>query len=129
MTQQEKQDIVNYFNSIRNSGRIWIEVEMRHKDKSRFDIKYQTLTGQSTPVNFSTYPYYVWSPNADPNDKWGIELRIYFVSDNTMPVYLSIIAKNNNRNGYEQYDKRINNNEIIWELFSNGFVLGSNEDE
>lgn len=126
MTAQELKSIVDYFKSISSSNRIWIEVEMRHKDKNRFDTRYQTLTGQSVPINFSTYPYYVWSPNADPNNKWGIELRIYFVSDDTIPPLLFTIAKNNSRSGYEQYDKRINNNEIIWELFSNGFVLGDN---
>jgi len=126
MTQQEIQDAITYFNSIRNLDRIWIEVEMRFVDKNRFDTRYQSLTGQTVPANSATYPYYVWSPNADPNDKWGIELRVYFVSDNSIPVSLSNIAKNNSRNGYERYDKRINNNELMWQLFDNGFILGNN---
>ncbi|HQB22409.1 MAG TPA: hypothetical protein PLW23_08510 [Bacteroidales bacterium] len=126
MTSQELKSIIDYFKSISRLNKIWIEVEMRHKDKNRFDTKYKTLTGRSVPINSSTYPYYVWSQNAAPNNKWGIELRIYFISDNTIPPCLSSIAKNNSRNGYEQYDKRLNNNEIIWELFSNGFVLGDN---
>jgi hypothetical protein len=126
MTQQELQETVAYFNSIRNSNRIWIEVEMRYKDKIQFDEKYKSITGQSVPINFSTYPYYVWHPNAAPNDKWGIELRIYFSSDNSTPTHLLDITKDNSRNGYKQYNKRINNNKLIWELFGNGFMLGNN---
>lgn len=126
MTQQEIQEAITYFNSIRNSNRIVIEAEMRNKDKNRFDTKYISFTGHNVPANSSTLPYYVWAVNADPDSKWGIELRIYFISDITTPQCLLNRAKNNSRHGYEQYDKRINYNTLIWELFANGFILGRN---
>ncbi|PKA82455.1 hypothetical protein ATE92_0584 [Ulvibacter sp. MAR_2010_11] len=126
MTPQEIQQAVTYFNSIRNSNRILIEAEMRHIDKSRFDTKYTLLTGVAVPVISNAPPYYVWAPHADPNSKWGIELRIYFVSDNTAPVVLMGRAKNNSRHGYKHFDKRINYNKLIWDLFANGFTLGPN---
>lgn len=126
MTPQEIQQAVAYFNTIRNSNRIVIEAEMRHQDRNRFDTKYTLLTGLAVPAISNTLPYYVWAPNADPNSKWGIELRIYFVSDNTAPAALMGRAKNNSRHGYNHFDKRVNYNKLIWELFANGFTLGSN---
>lgn len=126
MTQQEIQDAVNYFITLRNSGRIVIEAEMRDKDRTRFQTKYTALTGTAVPAISNTPPYYVWAPNAEPNSKWGIELRIYFVSDATTTAPLMSRAKNNSRHGYTQFDKRINYNKLIWELFANGFRLGAN---
>ncbi len=124
MTEQEFNNCLTYLTSIKNN--VWIEVEMRHKDKNRFDNKYTRHTGAPVPSSSTTYPYYVWAPNADPNSKWGIELRLYYVSDNNTPQELLSISKNNSRYGYEKYDKRINNNSFIWKLFQNGFKLGSN---
>lgn len=126
MTNQEINQAIAYFNSIRNANRILIEVEMRHKDKQRFDNKYTNLTGVSVPNNSSKLPYYVWAPNAAPNSKWGIELRVYFISDKKIPVALLNRAKNNSRHGYKQFDKRVNYNKLVWEMFKNGFVLGHN---
>lgn len=126
MTPQEIQQSIAYFNSIRNSNRIIIEAEMRNKDKVRFDTKYTNLTGQNVPANSSALPYYVWAANAAPDSKWGIELRIYFISDGATPQCLLNRAKNNSRYGYQQFDKRINYNALIWELFANGFILGQN---
>ncbi len=124
MTDQEFLNCLNYLMLIHND--VWLEVEMRHKDKNRFDNQYSQFTGLDVPTNTSTYPYYVWEPNADPNSKWGIELRLYYVSDENTPQELLDISRNNNRHGYENYDKRINNNEFIWKLFQNGFRLGNN---
>jgi len=123
MTQQEIQDIVNYFDSIRNSGRIWIEAEMPSSSKRNFDTRYQNLTGVSVPITSSSYPYYVWAPGTN---KWGVELRVYFQSDDTIPNCLQNIVTDNGRSGYEDYDARVNNNDVIWELFASGFILGEN---
>jgi len=123
MTAQELQLIVDYFNSISDLGRIWIEAEMPDTSRSSFSTKYQRLTGVPVPTNSSSYPYYVWAPGTN---KWGVELRVYFSSDDSMPACLQDIVTDNSRKGYEEYDMRVNSNEVIWELFANGFVLGSN---
>jgi hypothetical protein len=124
MTPLEFKQCLAYLNARKHA--VWIEAEMRYKDKVRFETKYTLSTGLAVPVNTSTLPYYVWSANAAPENKWGIELRIYFVSDNDIPQPLQELAKNNSRHGYEQYDKRISNNSFIWQLFQNGFRLGQN---
>lgn len=126
MTPQEIQDAINYFNSIRNSGRIEIEAEMRDKDRNRFVTKYNSLTGTTVPAISNTLLYCVWTPNVDPNSKWGIELRIYFVSNATTLTSLLQRAKNNSRHVYTHFDKKIIYNKLIWEFFANGFRLGSN---
>ncbi len=123
MTDQELQEIIQYFDSIRNQGRIWIEVEMPNTSKDAFDRKYQRITGFSVPLVFDVYPYYVWPPGTN---KWGIELRLYFLSDASMPDIVQGIITANSRKGYDHFDFRINNNKIIWELFANGFHLGNN---
>lgn len=115
MTDLEFHDCLNYLNVRKNT--VWIEVEMRHKDKVRFDTRYIGYTGAAVPINSDTYPYYVWGANAAPNDKWGIELRLYFISDNNLPVQLIPITKNNNRPGYTNYDKRINNTMLLFGNF------------
>ncbi|MCJ7446119.1 MAG: hypothetical protein MUO72_00325 [Bacteroidales bacterium] len=99
---------------------------MRHKDKAQFDQRYLDSTGFTVPSNSERNPYYVWSLDAPPNDKWGIELRLYFISDENIPAPLNTLATENSRHGYEKYDKRINNNEFIWRLFQNGYKLGDN---
>lgn len=123
MTDQELQEIIQYFDSIRNQGRIWIEVEMPNTSKDVFDRKYQRITGSSVPLVFDVYPYYVWPPGTN---KWGVELRLYFLSDTSMPNIVQSVITANSRMGYDHFDFRINNNKIIWELFANGFHLGNN---
>lgn len=123
MIDQELLEIVQYFDSLRNQGKIWIEVEMPNTSKGAFDRKYQRMTGYSVPLESDVYPYYVWPPGAN---KWGVELRLYFLSDASMPVFLQGVITANSRKGYEHFDFRINRNEIIWKLFANGFHLGNN---
>jgi hypothetical protein len=124
MNAQDFTNCLTYLTARKSS--VWIEVEMRHKDKPRFDKRYSEETGFGVPSNSDKYPYYVWSADADPDDKWGIELRLYFISDGNIPAPLDRIAKDNSRPGYETYNRRINNNEFIWQLFQNGFKLGNN---
>lgn len=61
----------------------------------------------------------------DDANKWGLELRIYFQNKRGMPSAFSAIAKVNNTYK-DQYLYRINDNEIIEELFSNSFHIGIN---
>lgn len=123
MTTEEIQSIIDYFNSIRNTNRIWIEAEMPDTSRGSFSTKYQRLTGVSVPINSSSYPYYVWEPGTN---KWGVELRVYFSLNDSTPACLRNLVTDNSRKGYEQYDVRVNSNDVIWEMFANGFVLGDN---
>jgi len=124
MIDQEFSSCLTYLNERKNS--VLIEAEMRHKDKALFDQRYLESTGLIVPTDSDRDLYYIWSPDAAPKDKWGIELRLYFVADENIPTPLNILARENSRHGYEKYNKRINNNEFIWRLFRNGYHLGNN---
>jgi len=103
---------------------VYIEAEVAHSSRLRFEVNYALLTtNQPLPPRSNTKPYFVLEPTAD---KWGIELRIYFNADN-IPDFLDVISTSNTRPGYEEYDRRINSNELIDYLFSRGFTLGAQD--
>lgn len=120
MTLEEFNQAIVYLRE--SNCEVLIEAEMPSSSQTRFENIYSTSTGGAPlPARTDCAPYYVWEPGAN---KWGVELRLYFVSDPNIPNALDEMCVNNNRPGYERYDKRINNNEFIYDLFENGFVLG-----
>lgn len=60
---------------------------------------------------------------SDDVDKWGVELRLYVPC--TPPTSIRRMFTRNTvyRN---EYPYRLNNNEIIYELFDRGFAIGLN---
>lgn len=120
MTMEEFNQALNYLRDpIRE---VLIEAEMPVSSQNRFENIYTLSTGGSPlPARTDCAPYYVWELGAN---KWGVELRLYFISDSDIPKALEELCVNNSRHGYDKYDKRINNNEFIYNLFENGFVLG-----
>ncbi|MCK9425109.1 MAG: hypothetical protein M0Q21_03600 [Ignavibacteriaceae bacterium] len=120
MTAEQFNQVVAY---LRDPNRnVLIEVELPNTAKQRFETTYTALTNNyPLPANSTQSPYYVWGDGAN---KWGIESRLYFISDANLPAFLANICVNNTRHDYRQYDMRINNNEFIYDLFSRGFILG-----
>ncbi|MBW7842661.1 MAG: hypothetical protein LC124_13555 [Ignavibacteriales bacterium] len=120
MTQEEFDNAVTYLS---NPGRnTLIEAELPNSSQIRFENLYANLTNNHPlPAMITEAPYYVWTPGTN---KWGVELRLYFISDRNIPEALEELSVNNSRHGYEQYDKRINNNDFIYDLFTRGFVIG-----
>jgi hypothetical protein len=120
MTQEEFDNAVNYL-SVPDRNTL-IEAELPNSSQARFENLYTNLTNNHPlPAIVTEAPYYVWAPGTN---KWGVELRLYFISDDNLPEALEELCVNNNRHGYEQYDKRINNNDFIYDLFTRGFVIG-----
>lgn len=121
MTQTEFDEVVVYLSD--PNRQTLIEAELPFGSQERFENSYADLTeNYPLPVNTAQAPYYVWDEGAN---KWGVELRLYFLSDQNLPPALASLCVNNNRHGYEQYDRRINNNDFIYELFSRGYILGT----
>lgn len=117
MTDEILDEIVKYLKKKKSD--CLIEAEVRESDVSKFKSKYKTLTG----VDLSTSSHFYKIPD---KDKWGIELRLYYNSDGNTPSSVLSISTKSNRAGFEQYNKRLNSNEVIYKLFENGFVIGVN---
>lgn len=121
MTQEQFNQVVAYLSDANRD--VLIEVELPNRSRQRFESTFSTLThNHPLPTITTQAPYYIWPDGAN---KWGIELRLYFISDENLPDFLNAICVNNNRHGYEQFDKRINSNEFIYDILARGFVLGT----
>jgi hypothetical protein len=57
----------------------------------------------------------------DSADKWGLELRLYM---HCAPDFLKVTTNSNYRG---EYQYRINDIELIWDLFELGFRIGLNQ--
>jgi|LSQX01.2.fsa_nt_gb hypothetical protein len=106
-----------------------IEVEMPAERQRSFITQYADWTNNyPLPIQANIAPYYVWEQGAN---KYGLENRVYFVSNNNLPNCLEKTLeprKIQNRPGYENWQRRISNNEYIIRLFQAGFVLGPHQD-
>lgn len=115
----------NFFVSVgylaSNERQTKLDAELHKRAQSRFESKYQAITGvtpKSDDVN-----YYLLHKDAD---KWGVELRIYFISNSNMPLYLKGRVVDPRPGG--RYDSRINDNKFIWKLIEYGFRLSDEQD-
>ena len=120
LTQSQIDILVDYLKD--PARHVLVEAEMPDTSQNTFIAKYSALSGgHPLPGRSTEAPYYIWPQGTN---KWGIELRLYFISDDDMPSFLTPPrCRNNNRHGYDQ-DKRINDNDLIYILISRGFVLG-----
>lgn len=127
MTDQEFYINVGYLaNPVRRTN---IEVEMPHRRQASFIVEYANLTNNfPLPPNTTTAPYYVWAPGAD---KYGLETRAYFHSNNNIPQSLIRTLEPRgfqNRPGYNNWNRRISRKKNIFPLLEAGFVLGEIQD-
>jgi len=111
MTEQEIEDAIKYFSLIKE--KVLIEVEVKNDEKFRENYKKYPCSD----INESFYKIY---------NKWGEELRIYYIEDEKTPDFITKLSVSNTRHGYEGYNKRLNNNELVYKLFEMGFCIGKN---
>lgn len=124
MNRQEFFEIAGYFaNPIRNTR---IELEAREITITNFASYYQAKTGQTLPIGTD-------SITSLPNDanKWGRQMRLYFTLTNHsgIPQFVDQFKTGGGRHGYELWDHRLNNRDIIDDLLEIGFTLGGPQDE
>lgn len=106
---------------IRQSGqRILIEAEAKRTPMQRFITRHNATHFQSVTVD--TVGIIILHDGAD---KWGVELRVYFEHTNGMPAEFARKARVNNTYK-DQYQYRINDHEVVEELFARGFHIGLN---
>jgi hypothetical protein len=128
MTDQEFYTNVGYLaNPIRETN---IEVEMPQRSQAQFVADYASWTNNyPLPLKTDTAPYYVWPPI---RDKWSVEMRAYFISNDNIPQSLLNIlepSRIQTRPGYENWQRRISTKDNISPLLRVGFVLGTPQDE
>ena len=114
MTPQEFFECLGYLAAPHRETKL--DAEVPESSRARFEEKYYKLTGiHPIPDNHN---YYILHPGAD---KWGIELRIYFIANNNIPSALNRMRVTP-RPG-TKYNSRINDNKFIWKLVEYGFRL------
>jgi hypothetical protein len=120
MTNKEFNQAVAYLSN--PNRQTFIEAELIDSKRINFENKYLRLTNNyPLPTDSTSSPYFVWRAGTN---KWSVELRIYFIADENIPQFLNTISTSNTRYGYEKYNRRINRNTFIYDLFARGFVLG-----
>ena len=73
---------------------------------------------------WSYHNYYILHEGAD---KWGVELRIYFDSNEaSIPQIIRNMVRSS-RPG-EPRNSRINDNKLIWKFIEHGFLLNDSQD-
>jgi len=127
MTPQEFYIIVGYLaNPSRNTN---IEVELPQTRLAKFINEYASMTNNfPLPSNINTAPLYVWGHGAN---KYGLEIRVYFSSNENMPQILATALEPRglqNRPGYNNWNRRISKIRNIFPLLEAGFVLGVVQD-
>lgn len=97
----------------------FIEAEGREDKIGNFIIKHNT--SYSRNINSSTDGICILGDV----DKWGVELRIYFSDSTDIPIGHHVQKNNIHRN--PQYKYRLDDNNLVKYLFSQGCALGLNK--
>lgn len=101
---------------IRESGdEVFIEAEAKPSRLRSFYTKYNSM--YSPTINDSTDGIIVLEEDAN---KWGLELRLYL---HNCP---SFVQTTKNKVYRSEYPYRINDVDLIWELFDLGYRIGIN---
>lgn len=95
--------------------RIFIEAEAKPSRLSNFYLEYNSRYTPS--VNDNTNGIIVLEEDAN---KWGLELRLYLNND---PGFVNVT---HNRVYRKEYSFRINDKDLIWEMFELGYRIGLN---
>ncbi len=99
-----------------NESDVFIEAEAQTGRLGRFINEYNNRYRASIDYNTDGIRWL-----GDDVDKWGLELRLYL---HTNPSFINTTS---NRSGYRrEYSYRINDKDIIWELFDLGYRIGLN---
>ena len=115
MNRSEFFEILGYLSSPHR--RCKLDAEMHSRTQRKFESKYSRLTGITPTVD--DHNYYILHQGAD---KWGVELRVYFDSDQSSVPQIIRNMIRSSRPG-EPRNSRINDNKLIWRLIEYGFLL------
>ena len=120
MNDNEFYEILGYLSSPIRRTRL--DAEVPPGKENNFEEKYEVITGTRPIPNKSNY--YILHEGVN---KWGVELRIYFIITDNDSVPNTIKELKVSPPPGSGYNSRINKNSFIWPLIENGFRLGDNQ--
>lgn len=97
-----------------------LEAEVNPGAAARFEARYRSITGSSPTVGDG----YQHQPN-----KWGLEVRVYFNSEEDMSDDFSdidVYVEQGDRPYRKRWKYRLNDREFFWSLVEAGYRLGEN---
>jgi len=114
-------EILGYLGNPRRQCKL--DAEMPAKAQAGFESRYARLTGVTPqPDNRN---YYILHEGAD---KWGVELRVYFIAiPNNIPPIIRNMAVTPRPSTI--YNRRINDNNLVWRLIEHGLLLSDIQNE
>ncbi len=99
---------------------IFIEAEARKDKMNDFIKKYNTDYNESVNLNSKGICL------LGEVDKWGVELRVYFNDLTGISTYWNARKYNNKIYRSGNFAYRLDDNELVQFLFSNGYRIGTN---
>lgn len=114
-------EILGYFSNPHRQCKL--DAEMPERARLSFESRYSGLVGiMPIPDNHN---YYILHDGAN---KWGVELRIYFVGNlKNIPLIIQNMVVTPRPSTV--YNRRINDNRLIWRLIEYGLLLGDTQNE
>jgi len=111
----------DFYNFLANSKqRVFIDAEGREDKMIAFIQQYNSKYNAS--VSVGDYGICLLGDV----DKWGIELRIYFNDISNIPSYWNGRKYNNRNYKSNEFTYRLDDNQLVYYLFDNGYRLGYN---
>lgn len=112
----------DFLDFLRNyNQKIFIDVEGKQNNIQNFINEYNKLCATNVTIHDDGICLL-----SDTVDKWGVELRIYFNNTTGIPVYWDKRKYKNNKYRSDEFAYRLDDNQLIWFLFDNGYRVGYN---
>ena len=105
---------------VSSKQRIFIDAEGREDKIKAFIQKYNSKYNES--ISVGDYGICLLGDV----DKWGIELRIYFNNISNIPSYWDGRKYHNRNYKSSEFTYRLDDNQLVYYLFDNGYRLGYN---
>lgn len=122
---KEIKEILEYLRKLQRGNKaIRIEAEMKIKKFDSFFEEYKATAKDERSKEEIKEDKSITLLD-DNSNKWGVELRLYY-QNGDKPAALKHISVAPRKDRQDPYTNRINNNNIIQELFRHGFKLGDN---
>lgn len=109
----------------RPEAEVEIHAEIPSRHRLVFEDEYATATDGYPLPTAEREPYYIWPEHTN---KYGRELRIYFVRVPPEPPPIRVLYTDHGKWYAKRQRYRINHSKLVMQLLRCGFVLGGEQD-